>query len=53
MNPTAFECRCIRPGFVALPRRTHQYVSVATPCRMRRISPLDARRIHELERHDP
>jgi hypothetical protein len=25
----AFECRCIRPGFVTLPHRTRQYASVA------------------------
>jgi len=33
MNTPAFECRCIRPGFVALPHRTYKYASVATPCR--------------------
>jgi hypothetical protein len=42
INTVAFEGRCIRPGFVALPRRTYKYASVATPCRMRRIGPLDA-----------
>lgn len=46
----AFECRCLRPGFVARsPVGLARYASGAAPCRMRRIDPLGVSTIFELK----